>query len=374
MTNTKNLVLAVILTIVVSAAVLFFLFYSTLSNSVAQIIVTAPPKNSATNQSSGPTPTPNPNEPFGVLLLGFRGDGSKGGYLTDTIMVAYVEPEKKVVSLITIPRDLWVRLAVSETEERYYKINHAFAVGVDNRMFPNKLPQYQGPGGGGQLAKETVEEVTGLKIPYFVAINFFGFTKTIDTLGGVDVNVTKALEDKFFPIPGKEEDACGKSPEEMKALEATMSGYLLEQQYTCRYETLSFAPGLVKMDGATALKYARSRHSTSGGSDFSRSERQKQVMLSVKNKVTEVGFVPKALPFIQSLGGSLWTDVDSGVLVSFMPRINEFSGYNVRSISVSTENALRESFSNDRQYILIPTSGVDNYKSVQDYITAELSK
>jgi polyisoprenyl-teichoic acid--peptidoglycan teichoic acid transferase len=369
---TKKPMFVGLFSLILVIAILFFSLYSSIGSSVAQIVVTAPP--AATSTPTVPTPAPDPDAAFGVLLLGFRGDGSKGGYLSDTMMVGYVEPKKQSISLISIPRDLWVKLPISDNEERYFKINHAFAVGVDNKLFPNKLPQYQGPGGGGQLAKKIVEEATGLNIPYFVAVNFNGFTKTIDTLGGIDVNVARAFEDKYFPIPGMEDDPCGKSETEMKALEATVSGYLLEQQYTCRFETLSFPQGKVTMDGVTALKYARSRHSESDGNDFARSERQKQVMLAVRGKVVNIGFITRALPFIQSLGGSVWTDIDSGVVTSFMPRFQEFRQYKVRSINISTANALKESRSNDRQYILIPNSGIDNFQSIKDFIQAEINK
>lgn len=349
----------------VSVTYLFF------KNSVSSIIVTAPP--GSTNAPATPTPTPDPLAPKGVLLLGYRGDGSLGGYLTDTMLLAYIEPRKEKITLITIPRDLWVPLPIAD-EKPHYKINSAYAVGLDSTKFPQKPVQYSGIGGAGALSKEIVSMVTGLPVDYFVSLNFEGFKESIDILGGVDVNVTLPFEDKFFPITGKEDDPCDKSDEDIAALTATMSGYLLEQQFTCRYEDLKFDRGVTHMDGETALKFARSRHSEINGNDFARSNRQKQVLIAIRDKVLSIGFISKAVPFLQSISNDVKTDIPFDLMKKYLSTINDYKGYSVSSITLSIDNALNQTYSSDRQYILVPKSGMDNWQSIKDYIQEELSK
>lgn len=346
--------------------------FFTIRAAYNQIVVTPNPTPVQTAAAT-PTPTPDPLAPFGVLLLGYRGDGSQGGTLTDTMMIAHVAPRAQKVTLISIPRDLWVPLATEGSVERNYKINAAYAIGMDDRNYPNKLDKYKGAAGGGTMAKETVALVTGLDIRYFIAVNFHAFTQSIDTLGGVDVRVSKQLNDPFYPITGKENETCEKSEDELKALEATLSGQLLEEQFTCRFETVLVEPGVVHMNGELALKFARSRHAKSDGSDFARSERQKEVMIAAKEKIYSVGFLPKAIPFVQTLAGSLQTDMNLVVMQDFLSKASEYRQFKVGSLALSTNNVLKETYSNDRQYILAPTSGIGDWTSIIDYLKGQLS-
>ena len=82
-----------------------------------------------------------------------------------------------------------------------------------------------------------------------MAVSFDGFTKSVEVLNGIEVQVDKTFTDPWYPIEGSENDSCGKSEDEIAALTATMSGYLLEQQFPCRYETLPFTRGLTKWTG-----------------------------------------------------------------------------------------------------------------------------
>ena len=114
------------------------------------------------------------------------------------MLLAYVEPRKEKITLISIPRDLWVPLPIA-SDNPHFKINNAYALGIDNNRFPNKPDEYRGVGGGGALARKVISEVTGLSVDYFVSLNFTGFEKSIDILGGVDVKVNKSFEDPFYP-------------------------------------------------------------------------------------------------------------------------------------------------------------------------------
>lgn len=347
------------------------IFVLTAKNAYSQIVVI--PEKTPLASAATPTPTPDPLAPFGILLLGYRGDGSRGGTLTDTILVALVAPRKQQISLISIPRDLWVPLQTEPNTYKNFKINAAYAIGSDEKNYPDKPEQYKGRAGGGVMAQEAVEKVTGLTIPYFVSLNFEAFKKSIDTLGGVDVKVSKSLDDPFFPITGQEDNTCGKSDEEIAALTATLSAQLLEESFPCRFEDLKVLPGVNHMDGELALKFARSRHAKDDGSDFARSERQKEVILAARDKIFSVGFLSRLIPFTQSLAGSVQTNMDLSTMQNFLSKANEYKTYAVSSVALSTKNVLKETYSADRQYILVASSGEGDWSAVRDYLKEKLN-
>jgi LCP family protein required for cell wall assembly len=319
-----------------------------------------------------PTPTPDPLAPKNILLLGYAGGDHEGATLTDTIMVAHIDPRKEDITLISVPRDLWVPIPVEDNNTENSKINAAFAIGLDDKKYPNKLPQYKGVGGAGKLAEDMVGMVTGLHIDNFVAINFEGFKKMIDILGGVNVYVPETFEDKFYPIAGEEKNTCGKSDEELAALNATMSGQLLEKEFTCRFETISFVKGLTTMDSETALKFVRSRHSETNGNDFARSTRQQALIIGVKNKLLKISSIPKIVPIINSMSKYLITDIDIKTALDIFSDQTLPKSVDIKTINLSIDNVLQESISADHQYILIPKDSEDNWGVIHDYIREQL--
>jgi len=316
------------------------------------------------------TPTPDPDADFSVALLGYAGGDHDGAGLTDSIMVARVQPKKERILLISIPRDLWVKLPLSTIggEEHWYKINAAFVLGKDDKKYPNKAIEYTGEAGGGMVVKSVLGEVLGMPVDYFAAVDFDGFVKTINSLGNIRVKVEKSFEDPFYPIKGAENETCGKSIEEITAIEATMSGWKLEQAYECRFETLKFERGLVEMNGELALKYVRSRHSPTDGGDFNRARRQREVIEAVKNKVISIGFLPKVVPLISQLSYHIQTDIDLGKMNEWLERFSEFSNYKIESVALTTENVLMDSKSGSGQFILTSIDGIGCWKAVQEFV------
>ncbi len=314
------------------------------------------------------TPTPDPLAPYSILLMGYGGGTHDGGLLTDSIMLAQIIPHEEKVKLISIPRDLWVSIPISEEESIKRKINEAYAIGYDDKDYPNKQIEFTGSAGGGEMAKYVVEQVTGIKPNYFATIDFDGFVKIIDSLGGIDVKISQTFDDPFYPIEELKNDTCGKSEEELTAIEATMSGDKLEQQFTCRYENLHFDKGIQHMDGTTALKYARSRHSEINGGDFNRSERQKQVITAIRDKVINIGFVSKIIPTVQTLTKHITTDIifsEMGELVSKIPEISE---YKIISVALTDDNVLKSTRATTGQAILSPRLGEDDFSEVKEFI------
>ena len=216
------------------------------------------------------TPTPTiPSQPgvYTALFLGQGDPSHEGSNLTDSIMAVSLNTTNKTIALIFIPRDLWVPLPQNIEGKSKIKINEAYSLG------------------GLDLIKQTASISIDLPINFAILIDFNYFTQIIDLLGGIDITINKTFDDYYYPIAGKELDSCEKAPEELAAINATMSGFLLEKQYLCRYEHLHFDAGKTHVDGATALKFARSRHSDQDGGDFGRGLRQQALLIGIKNQL-----------------------------------------------------------------------------------------
>lgn len=187
-----------------------------------------------------------------LLILGKAGQGHEASDLTDTIIFASISYPSSRLTLISLPRDIWIPAIRAKVNSAYYWGNQKKS------------------GGGLILAKSTVEEIVGQPIHYAVVVDFSGFIKIVDVAGGVDVDVERGFVDEKYPIPGKENDLCDGDP-----------------TFACRYETVSFEKGAQRMDGETALKFVRSRNAQGEeGTDLARAARQQKVILAIRQKVT----------------------------------------------------------------------------------------
>lgn len=182
-----------------------------------------------------------------IMLLGMGGENHDGGYLTDTMMVASLKPSTKQVSLVSIPRDLTAPVS------GWRKINSI-----------NAYAEKENPGSGSDVTTKAVGELFQIPITYYVRVDFSGFERIIDEIGGVEVDVENEFDDYTYPVKGREDNP----------------------DYYSRFEHLHFDTGLQKMDGSRALKYARSRHALGPeGSDFARARRQQLLLEAVKDKL-----------------------------------------------------------------------------------------
>lgn len=212
-----------------------------------------------------------------LLLLGIPGKEHDGIDLTDTLIFVSLGFESNDVLLLSLPRDIWL-------DSLKDKINTAYHYGEEKKQ-----------GGGFILAKASVEEIVGQPIHYTLLIDFTGFKRLIDLVGGVDVEVENAFVDKKFPLPGKENDLCNG-----------------DKEYKCRYETISFEKGLNHMDGETALKFVRSRNAEGDeGTDFARGKRQQKVLEAFQKKLlTLENLSPNKLSeLVQVLKETIKTDL-----------------------------------------------------------------
>lgn len=356
-------ILAAVLGLILIGLIIFYINYN-------RMVVRPNKDTKDTNQIITPTatPTPDPLASYSILLLGYGGGTHDGGLLTDSIVLTKINPRKEEVSLISIPRDLWVPMQINGDEFVFKKINEAYAIGSDDKKYDNKKVEFTGEAGGGEMAKRVVENVTGIKVDYFASIDFDGFVKIVNILGGIDVKVTSNFDDPYYPIEELKNDTCGKSEEEMKSLEATMSGEKLEQQYLCRFENLHFEKGTQHLDGITALKFARSRHSVNEGGDFNRSNRQKLVISAVRDKIMSIGFAPKIVPTLQTLSRHIKTDIDIQKMSELVTKIPEIADYKIISINLTDKNVLKNSVASTKQFILTPRLGENNWDDVRLFI------
>jgi len=176
-----------------------------------------------------------------ALLVGIDSGRSvnDGNMNTDTIILAVYNYASAETSLISIPRDFYSQVP---DETWYSKINGIYAIG-ENREEGSGLP----------FLKKAVENITGIEVQYYGMVDLKGFTKTIDILGGLTVNVENTFTDYCYP-------AEADSPNKIFGTCSDSTGW---------HETITFTQGPQTMDGKTALKFARSRKGTSPeGSDF----------------------------------------------------------------------------------------------------------
>lgn len=370
--------------------VLFSLYFASVISST---FVRSQYRKTASNQDSQNAaqneiplkPSPEPTPPiYSAAVLGYGGAGHDGGLLTDSIMVVQINTGTQQIALISVPRDSWVALPSQGWDEpkQYWKVNAAYAIGSDDKKYPQKPLEFTGEAGGGSLARYSLEQIVGFPIDHFIAVDFTGFKRAIDVLGGITVQVDRPLTDPFYPIPGLEDETCGKSEEEIRELTATMSGDLLLHEFTCRFETLEFSAGSQYMDGETALKYVRSRHAPNDGGDFNRSRRQRSVLFAMRDKILKIDFIPKLIPFIQSITGHVRTDMSVSFIGEMLERREEFLKYQIVPVPLTTDeqNILKISTSSNGQSIVLPKtasasatlSNEVDWQPVWEYIDEQL--
>lgn len=179
-----------------------------------------------------------------ILLAGYGGENHDGWFLTDSLMVASRDTKQNSITFISIPRDLYVQMPNSKIVNRI------------NLVFRKEYSKTGSIEVGANALMKKVQEITSLEIPYYALVDFDGFEKLIDSMGGVTIDVPERIYDTTYP-------------------NSENRGYI----------TYHIERGTHTLSGSEALKYARSRHSTS---DFSRSQRQQDLIKAIiKQALTE---------------------------------------------------------------------------------------
>ncbi len=262
-----------------------------------------------------------------ILLLGIAGKGKPGNNLTDTIIIASFNTETGKVALLSVPRDLYVEIPEMNYQS---KINSVYEYGLQNLSSDTEKSM--------EPMKKVIKNITSLDIHYWAVINFDGFQKAVDAIGGINIMNERDILDTRYPGPN----------------------------YS--YETFELSKGFHHLDGATALKYARMRHNDPE-SDFGRAKRQQQVMQAVKNKIFSTGTLLNAVAinqFLNALGENVKTNISDSEFGDFLTLVKNLDTNNINNVVLDAwknDSLLRGSRMTGIS-ALIPRVG--NWSEVQD--------
>jgi LCP family protein required for cell wall assembly len=247
-----------------------------------------------------------------VLLLGIDARPNEGDVSnTDTMILLTFDPQNQTAGMLSLPRDLWIPIPGFGFDT---KINTAYGLGENNNY----------PGGGPQLAKDTVSSFIGQPVQYFVRVNFHGFIELIDLIGGVDVVVKNTIYDENYP--------------------------------TDDYLTTTFylEAGTQHLDGETALKYVRTRNVDD---DYARAGRQQQVIRAVVDKVLRADMLPTLLPNLPRLLYTMRSSIETDVPMALqLEMANYLSGNSLREVRqlVLDSRYGEETYADNGAWILLP--------------------
>ncbi len=262
---------------------------------------------------TGPTPVPwDKTRPVTVLVMGLdysdqRATQDFGPPHTDTMILFSYDPMNDSVSMLSIPRDLWVNIPGYD----YAKINTAYRIGEANQL----------PGGGPGLAVKTVESFLGVPINYYAQIDFSAFERFIDEIGGIKITVEEEMTI----------DPIGDSPK------------------------VKLTPGRYTLNGELALAYARQRKTGQG--DIDRSRRQMQVILAIRDRLLEFDQLPsliaKAPRLYSELSSGIRTNLSLNEVISIGSSAYNMPKENIKQAVIGYDQVY-DGFSPDGQSILIP--------------------
>lgn len=264
-----------------------------------------------------------------VLLVGVAGGDNVAPDLTDTIMFVSVDTKNHEIDMFSIPRDLYLEVPGFGNS----KINAAYSLGKN----------YDAAGGGMDVLKDTVSQVVGQDIDYYIKVDFAGLVKAVDLLGGVDVNVEKDIYDYLYP------DGYG------------------------GYEVFALKAGKQHLDGETALKYSRSRQTTS---DFDRAKRQQQVIMGMKEAFLDKGVIQGATVLVQMIdviSDHLETDLKIWEWERVVKLVRDWGD----EISINnfvfdnTDEGMLMDEMVDEVYVLVPSAG--DFEEIQDFVEGQIS-
>jgi len=261
-----------------------------------------------------------------VLLLGVAGKGKPGQNLTDTIILLSINLKTNQVALLSLPRDFYVL-------DMNMKINAIYQAGLNNAKNDSEA-----------IAPllTSVKEITSQEVNYYAVLNFDGFKKIVDAIGGVNITNERDIYDPRYP----------------------------GANYS--YETFELKKGLQHLNGDMALKYARERHDDPDG-DFGRSRRQQQIIQAVKNKVfsTSTLFNITTLNnLFNTLGDNIKANLSQEELSDFFELTKKLDTVNISNAAVDAWNPdslLRVShilYGDVLAFVLIPRVG--NYSEIED--------
>lgn len=262
-----------------------------------------------------------------ILLMGVDARPGQTIARTDTIIVLTLNPQTGTAGMLSIPRDLKIFLPVTNRE---WKITSVYPNGESLGY----------PGGGAALLQETVSGLIGYPIDYYVRVNFDGFQQIIDLIGGIDIDVPRDILDKEYPT----------------------------EDYGT--EELFIPKGRHHMDGALALKYARTRHADN---DYMRAGRQQQVIVAIKDKVLQDGQLESLLPRLPRLAvamaNSVQTDMPMDKAIALARAVDKVDLQNITRVVIDQKMGTVDPEYPGLGYVLIPD--LNKVRAAADAIFAD---
>ena len=214
------------------------------------------------------------NDKATVMIMGVDERADDVGR-SDTLMIATLDPDKNQAALLSVPRDTRVKIK----GHGFDKINAAYAYG------------------GRKLTQETIESLLNTHIDHYIKINVHGFTKIIDALGGIDIDVEKLM---YYEDPWDDD-----------------GGLYIDLQ-----------PGMQHMDGKTAITYVRYRDEEG---DIGRIKRQQNFMKAVMDKLVSPTIIPKLPAIVSAVSDSVETDMSVSEILSFLGTLQDAKDYGLKS-------------------------------------------
>ena len=266
-----------------SIALSIYYFETNIQQPLANFVHPVSRGNDESDANAIPSDSNVAGRSWNILLLGSDNDGkySFPALLTQVMMVVHVDTVNNRVTMISIPRDSWVY--VPEIGGMH-KIDQAFFLGATQR---NNFDD------GVRIARLTVEKDYGITIDRYAWVGLDGFAKVIDTLGGLDIDITHPIVDDSYPAD---------------------TGANANDPYA--YERLYIAPGPQHLNGQQALDYVRSRHADLVG-DIGRTARQQQVLAALKQKLNVGSVLANLSQLIADLQGKVYTDLSEQEMIGF---------------------------------------------------------
>lgn len=270
-----------------------------------------------------------------ILLLGIGGPGHSGPNLTDTIMLASIDPINNSIALVSIPRDLWVQIPGYGSQ----KINAAYAYGKEYSKAKSQSRQYLD---GFKLIDQALAPAVGVNIDYHVLVNFAAFKEAVNDVGGVTINAPEALYDPTIAWENK-------------------NNPLIAQK------------GVQTMNGAQALLYARSRETSS---DFARGQRQRALLVAIGNKVLSLGTFSNPVRvsnLLSSFGNNVFTDFSLGNLKPMYKLISKVPTNDITSLDIASSPGNLVTTGNlNGLSVVYPIAGIFNYSQTVPYVRSTL--
>lgn len=266
-----------------------------------------------------------------ILVLGIGGPGHEGADLTDTIMMASIDPINNQVALLSLPRDLWIKIPGNGSQ----KVNAAFAYGKEGSKSKNLIDQQRD---GLALLDKALTPVIGIPIHYHAVINFKAFSQTVDAVGGVSFNVPETLYDPSIAWENKGNPTIAQK-------------------------------GLQSFNGQRALLYAKSRETST---DFARSQRQRQLMVALKDKILSAGTFSNPIKISQllsSFGDNIYTDFSLNDIKRLYEIISKIPSKDISSLDLVTPpHDLLTTNGLNGFSVVQPKAGLYEYGPLQNYI------